>query len=122
MFTCASAGVNGAVTTVAVEKNAAAARDVIAIRFNMTCLLLRGPMVGTVLVKGITQATPEAFPGRPEEFSRSFGRFLAMVRFPRGNWSARSAGFWGRRLRGNGYAHLLEWHLARGQSRHPGPA
>jgi hypothetical protein len=43
MLTCASAGVNGAVTTVAVEKNAAAATDVIAIRFNMTCLLLHGP-------------------------------------------------------------------------------
>src|SRR5215211_6768284 len=107
MLTWASAGVNGAVATVAVEKNAAAARDVIAIRFNMTCLLLHGPMASTALVKGITRPTPEAFPGRPEEFSRSFSRFLAMVRFPQGNRSARSAGFWGRRLRGNGYAYLL---------------
>src|SRR6266851_3471291 len=37
-LTCAAAGVTGAMATVAVEKTAAAARDVIAICFNMTCL------------------------------------------------------------------------------------
>src|SRR4051812_10242570 len=76
MFTWAFAGVNGAVITVAVEKSAAAARDVIAIRFNMTCLLLRDPPTGNALVTGITQLTPVAF------------------RADRRNSRAHSAAFW----------------------------
>src|SRR6266478_6161957 len=59
MLSCAAAGVNDAEAT-AVERNAAAARDVIAIRFNMTCLLQAQPGMGSRLIR-ITQITPGAF-------------------------------------------------------------
>src|SRR5262245_4874958 len=94
MLTWAFAGVNGAVTTVAVERKAAAARDVIAKRFNMTCLHLSARPRKAVRAHGrYYAADPRGVSGRPEEFSRLFRRFSAMVRFPLGDRSARSAGF-----------------------------
>jgi hypothetical protein len=73
MFTCALAGVNGAVTTVAVDKNAAAARDVIAIRFNMTCLLLRDPTDGQ-------RAGERYYAADPWGVSGQTGGILALIR------------------------------------------
>src|SRR4249919_1105535 len=61
-LTCAAAGVTGAMATVAVEKTAAAARDVIAIRFNMTCLHSCCAAHMSPRLKGITQDMRPAFP------------------------------------------------------------
>jgi hypothetical protein len=48
--------------TVAVEKTAAAARDVIAIRFNMTCLHSCYAAHMSPRLMGTTQGMPRAFP------------------------------------------------------------
>ena len=107
--------------TVAVEKTAAAARDVIAICFNMTCLHL--------MLRGSQELAPAEYYAmhavcvscRSGNSRAHSAAFRTRSGWPGRSRSARSARFRGGD-RENGHAHLLERHLARGQPGDPGPA
>src|SRR5262245_4874960 len=70
---------------------------------------------------GITQPTPVAFRADRRNSRAYFAAFRPWSGSP---WvtGLLEAPASDRRTEKNGHAHLLERHLARGQSRHPGPA
>jgi hypothetical protein len=78
-LTCAAAGVTGAIATVAVEKTAAAARDVIAIRFNMTCL--HACAAEMAAPEDNYAHHPLCVSSCLKEFRRLFRRFSVTLRF-----------------------------------------
>src|SRR5436190_18901457 len=147
LMPCAAAGVSidGAIS--ADVETAAAARAVKRVRFSMTCLLVgRGLWMATsvptiTLRPACTCPAQKGYLGRPTatlspRSQRAAARAgqTGLGPDPKQNrpsrpvpgglpgpWeSAMPAGF---RDRGrNGHAHLLERHVARGQSRHPGAA